>query len=222
MSETSNSGYKFPYEYDPVVLLTAGGWRDVHYSEDGPLIGIPPNMSRNVVVDPACPHRDPGIVCAIKDLLHGRGYDINIYHSGHTDKVTCTLSSRWDTLNDVRTTVDAEAEVSPVHREGLALALAFYKLESSPINGYTVAQLIDLLKQMPQGHIVEIYDGMEDRLYRGEFEIQKVELRKIASGRRFNVVSIAIGGCETFEGVREEVVSSKHASSEVSDARRGY
>lgn len=206
MNKTSNSGYKFPYEYDPVVLLTAGGWRDVHYSEDGPLIGIPPNMSRNVVVDPACPHRDPGIVCAIKDLLHGRGYDINLHHSGRTSDVTCTLSSQWDTISDVRITVDAKAETSPVHREGLALALAFHALESSSIKGYTVAQLINLLKQMPEDHVVEIYDGLENRLYRGEFEIQKVELKKIASGRRFNVVSIAVGGFETFEGVREEFV----------------
>ncbi len=206
MSETSNSGYKFPYEYDPVALLTVGGWCDVHYSEDGPLIGIPPNKGRIAVVAPACPHRDPGIVCAIKDLFHRRGYDINLHHSGRTSDVTCTLSSQWDTISDVRITVDAEAEISPVHREGLALALAFHELESSPIKGYTVAQLINLLKQMPQDHVVEIYDGMEDRLYRGEFEVQKVEMRKIASGCRFNVVSIAVGGFETSEGAGEDVV----------------
>lgn len=206
MSEISNPGYKFPYEYDPVALLTVGGWRDVHYCEDGHLIGIPPNGGRNAVIAPAYPHRDPGVVAAIMGLFHRRGYNINIYHSGRTSDVTCTLSSHWDAINDVRATADAETEVHPEHREGLALALAFHALESSPIKGYTVAQLIDLLKQMPQDHVVEIYDGREDRLYRGEFEIQKVKMRKIDCGRRFDVVSIGIGGFETSEGEREEFV----------------
>ena len=206
MSEISNPGYKFPYGYDPVSLLTGGGWRDVHYCEDGHLIGIPPNGGRNAVIAPAYPHRDPGVVAAILGLFHRRGYNINRYHCGRTGDVTCTLSSPEDTIKDVRATADVNAEVHPEHREGLALALAFHALESSPIKGYTVAQLIGLLKQMPQDYVVEIYDGMEDRLYRGEFEVQKAEIRNIDSGCRFNVVTLAIGGFETSEGEREEFV----------------